>query len=220
MQYLDYLQQRLGGKSRLNGLLRLRDGRLIFAETLDLLDLAERHGTPLEISFCPLIERRIQEMHAYFDEARARAAYQGGFVYAYATKANFAEEVVRTALRGGAHYETSSAFDVRIAHQLWENGTLPGDRFVFCNGSKERPYIEAILALRRAGFANIVPILDDPAEFEALAGCAEPLLLGVRERKDPGDLEAGATYGYDRFGMLPDEMVTLAGRIATTHHRL
>ena len=85
-------------------------------------------------------------------------------------------------LNSGAHYETSSAFDVRIAHILWQNGVLPADRFVFCNGSKEQPYLDAILELRKAGFANVVPILDDPDEFEALAACPEPLLLGVRER--------------------------------------
>jgi arginine decarboxylase len=198
----------------------MRDGRVIFAGALDLLGLAERYGTPLEIAFCPLITRRIEQMRAYFAAARARAGYRGEFVYAYATKANFAEEVVRTAVGAGAHYETSSAFDVRIAHSLWRTGTLPGERFIFCNGSKEQPYIDAILELRRAGFANIVPILDDPDEFAALAGCPEPLLLGVRERKDPGDLAEGTTYGYDRFGMLPDELEALAARVAETEHTI
>jgi arginine decarboxylase len=193
---------------------------VIFADALDLLDLAERHGTPLEVSFCPLIAQRIHAMQAHFAAARVRAGYRGEFVYAYATKANFAEEVVRTAVRAGAHYETSSAFDVRIAHSLWRAGVLPAERFIFCNGSKEQPYVDAIVELRRAGFANIVPILDDPAEFVALAGCPEPLLLGVRERKDVGDLAEGATYGYDRFGMLPDELDALAARVAATPHRI
>src|SRR5436190_407114 len=167
--YLDHLRPHLQPDSRLNDFLQIRDGRLIFADALDLLDLVERHGAPLEVSFCPLITRRIQAMQSYFASARARAGYGGAFVYAYATKANFAEEVVRTAVGAGAHYETSSAFDVRIAHTLWQNGVLPSERFIFCNGSKEAPYIDAILDLRRAGFANVVPILDDAAEFEALA---------------------------------------------------
>ena len=220
MRYLDHLQPRLDPTGRLNDFLSLRDGRVIFADTLDLLDLVARYGAPLEISFCPLITRRVHAMLDHFAAAAARTSYGGAFVYAYATKANFAEEVVRTAIRSGAHYETSSAFDVRIAHRLWRNGVLPPDRFVFCNGSKERPYIEAILDLRLAGCANVVPIIDDPQEFEALAGCPEPLLLGVRERKDEGDLAAGITYGYDRFGLLPDEMVALARRVSGTHHRL
>jgi len=218
--YIEHIQPQLGPDGRLNDFLRLRDGRLIFADTLDLLEMVERYGAPIEISFCPLISRRIQAMHAYFADARARAGYRGDFVYAYATKANFAEEVVRTAISAGAHYETSSPFDVRIAHSLWQRGILPDDRYIFCNGSKERSYIDAMLQLRLAGFANIVPILDDPAEFEALAACPAPLLLGVRERKDPGDLAEGTNYGYDRFGMLPDELERLAARVAQTPHRI
>jgi arginine decarboxylase len=218
--YLDHLRPQLDAAGRLNDFIELRDDRIIFAGALDLLELVERHGAPLEISFCPLISRRVHAMHAHFAAARARADYRGDFVYAYATKANFAEEVVRTAVASGAHYETSSAFDVRIAQRLWQSGVLPPDRFVFCNGSKEQPYIDAILDFRQAGFANIVPILDDPDEFDALSACAAPLLLGVRERKDAGDLVEGATYGYDRFGMTPAELADLAARVAATPHQI
>ncbi len=218
--YQEHLAPRVGPDGRLNDFLDMRAGRLIFAGAIDLLELVERYGTPLEISYCPLITRRVQAMHAHFAAARTRAGYGGSFVYAYATKANFVEEAVRTAITAGAHYETSSAFDVRIAHRLWKSGVLPPDRFVLCNGSKEPAYIDAILDLRTAGFTNVVPVLDDPLEFEALASCPEPLLLGLRERKDPGDLAEGITYGYDRFGMLPAELETLAARVATTHHRI
>jgi arginine decarboxylase len=218
--YLEHLRPQMNAEGQLNDLLRIRDGRLVYADALDLLALVEKHGAPLEVSYCPRITRRIREMLSFFAEGRERAGYQGDLVYAYATKANFAEEVVRTAIASGAHYETSSAFDVRIAHILWQKGVLPDDRFVFCNGSKERPYIDAILELRRAGFANVVPILDDPEEFEALAACPEPLLLGVRERKDVGDLAEGITYGYDRFGLLPEELEALAERVAATPHRI
>src|SRR5215207_2553820 len=132
--YLDHIRPHLGADGRLNDFIELREDRVFFAGALDLLELVERYGAPLEVSFCPLITRRVREMHAHFAGARARASYGGDFVYAYATKANFAEEVVLTAVMAGAHYETSSAFDVRIAHQLWRNGVLPPDRFIFCNG--------------------------------------------------------------------------------------
>jgi arginine decarboxylase len=218
--YLDLMSPHLQPDGHLNDFIQIRDGRVIFGDALDLLALAERYGAPLEVAFCPLIARRIGAMRTYFAEARPRAGYGGDFVYAYATKANFAEEVVRTAIGAGANYETSSAFDVRIAHSLWRNGVLPSERFIFCNGSKEPAYIRAILELRRAGFANIVPILDDPEEFAALSACPEPLMLGVRERKDPGDLAEGLTYGYDRFGMAPGELALLATQVAATPHRI
>ncbi|HEU5089772.1 MAG TPA: arginine decarboxylase, partial [Roseiflexaceae bacterium] len=204
---------------RLNDFLAVRDRRVLF-DGVDLLALVERLGAPLEVSFCPRITTRVRDMQAIFARARADTGYPGEFVYAYATKSNFAEEVVRTAMTAGAHYETSSAFDVRIAQRLWRGGILPAERFIFCNGSKEPAYIRAIVDLREAGFANIVPILDDIHELEALSQCREPLLLGVRERKDAGDIAEGATYGYDRFGLLPDEMQQVAERLRGTPHRL
>jgi len=220
MRYLDHLSQWLDADGRLNDFLRLRDGRVIFAEELDVLALAGAHGVPLEISFCPQITRRVLAMEAHFAAARMQTGYRGDFIYAYATKANFAEEVVRTAVAAGAHYETSSAFDVRIAHQLWRRGTLPRGRLICCNGSKEPAYLDAIIALRTAGCDTIVPILDDLAELDALLACPAPLLIGVRERKDVGDLAEGIAHGYDRFGLLPEEMERAADRIAGTPHRL
>lgn len=217
--YHDYLLSQSDPQGQLNDFLSIRDGRLFFAD-LDLLTLADSHGSPLEVSFCPQITRRVQALQALFARVSEQLGYAGQFVYAYATKANFAEQVIRTAISSGAHYETSSPFDVRIATTLYKNGTLASDHFVFCNGSKEPAYLEAILALRRAGFANVVSILDDPEEFDALADCELPLLLGLRERKDAGDLRDGATYGYDRFGMSPAVMQALAQRIAGTRHKI
>lgn len=218
--YHHYLTGLFRQGEQINDTISVQNGRILFADTIDLLDMVARYGAPLEVSFCPLITRRVQEMQGLFAAARTAVGYQGDFVYAYATKANFAEEVVRTAISAGAHYETSSAFDVRIAHRLWRNGTLPSERFIFCNGSKEAAYLAAIRELRAAGFTNIVPILDDPQEFEQLADCPFPLMLGVRERKDAGDMAAGATYGYDRFGMTPAELVQLAARVAETPHTI
>lgn len=220
MRYADRLASLADSHGRLNEFIRVRDGNLLFADQVDLLGAVRQYGSPLEISYCPQITRRIHEMQAYFEQAIAKTGYAGRALYAYATKANFAEEVVRTAIQAGAHYETSSAFDVRIAQRLWAHGTLPSERFIFCNGSKEKAYIDAIIGLRRVGFANVVPIIDDLDEFEQLLACPEPLLMGVRERKDEGDLAEGATYGYDRFGLLPEEMEEVARRIAGTEHRL
>ena len=69
-------------------------------------------GHPLEVSYCPLVARQIDRLHGLGGRcARRNSATRAKFIYAYATKANFAEEVVRTAIAAGAHYETSSAFD-------------------------------------------------------------------------------------------------------------
>lgn len=66
--YLDHIRPHLDAAGHLNDFIDLRDGRVFFAGALDLLDLVGRYGSPLEVSFCPLIIRRIREMHAHIAE--------------------------------------------------------------------------------------------------------------------------------------------------------
>jgi arginine decarboxylase len=220
--YLDYVQNRygIGSEGMLTDFLSRRDGRLLLADRIDLSTMVERYGAPLEIAYCPLITEQVERMRDWAAAARQRTGYEGGFLYAYATKANFAEEVIRTALAAGVHYETSATSDVLIAHHLWRQGTLTDDRYMFCNGSKEDAYIDAIVALREAGYERIVPILDDLDELDALLErCAAPLLLGVRERH-AADAVNPAHPGGERFGLTPEEIDLVAERLAGTPHRL
>ena len=81
-------------------------------------------------------------------------------------------------------------------------------------------YRDAILALRAAGCATVVPILDDLAELEDyLARSPQPLRLGVRARPD-GDGVDGRTAAGARFGLTPGEIDRVAARLAGTPHRL
>jgi arginine decarboxylase len=220
--YLNYLQDRYGMEDEggLTDFLSRRDGRLLLADQIDLNAMIARYGAPLEIAYCPLISEQIERMQGWAAGARSLAGYKGAFLYAYATKANFAEEVVRTALASGAHYETSATADVLIAHHLWQQGVLPNDRFIFCNGSKEDAYVDAIVALREAGYTRVVPIIDDLRELDALiARCSSPLLLGVRERHAAEAVDAGHSGG-ERFGLTPDEIIQAAERLRGTPHRL
>lgn len=220
--FVDYLRGRyaIEADGRLTDFLSRRDGRLLLADQVDLTALAERYGAPLEIAYCPLITSQVENMRGWAEDARAATGYSGSFLYAYATKANFAEEVVRTALNAGAHYETSAAADVMIAHHLWAQGTLADDRYIFCNGSKEPFYIDAIVRLREAGYSRVVPILDDLDELDMLlARCSQPLLLGVRERH-PSDTVNPVHPGGERFGLTPDEVLKVAKRLEGTPHKL
>ena len=220
--YAGYVQERYGfaGTGVLTDFLSRRDERLLLGDTVDLGALVAQYGAPLEVAYCPLITQQVQNMLDYAREAAAQTGYAGGFLYAYATKANFAEEVVRTALRSGAHYETSAAADVVIAHHLWRQGVLSEDRYIFCNGSKEAAYLDGIVALRRAGYERVVAVLDDVAELdELIARCALPLLVGVRERHAPEVVDL-AHPGGERFGLTPTEIEQVVARLAGTPHQL
>ena len=213
--YREYLQARygVGDEGLLNDFISRRDGKLMFAN-VDLEALVAEHGAPLEIAYCPLITEQIDQMEAAAAEAQMLTGYAGRFIYAYATKANFSEEVVRTALQSGAHYETSSVADVRIATDLWRRGTLSPEHYVFCNGSKEDDYITAILKLRLAGNANAVPVLDDVDEWSSYRACPVPMHIGVRAR------EYAKCSGGDRFGLLPDEIDDVVTTLRGTPHQL
>lgn len=219
--FMEYLHERYGveAEGQLTDFLSRCNGRLMFDDRIDLSAMAERYGAPLEIVFCPLITKQVTRMLDYAAASRKATGYEGAFLYAYATKANFSEEVVRTALNAGVNYETSAAGDVVIAHHLWRQGTLNEERYIFCNGSKERPYINAILDLRRAGYERVVPILDDLHELEALIDCPLPLLFGVRERT-PVEHYDPMHPGNERFGLTQEEIAIAAERLAGTHHQL
>lgn len=218
--FASYVQERYGrpAEGPLNDFISRRNGRLILAERLDLHTLAQHYGAPLEVIYCPLITSQVQQMLHWAAQARQRANYAGAFLYAYATKANFAADAVQTALAAGAHYETSATADVRIAHHLWRQGIVPAACMVFCNGSKEPAYIDAIRDLRLDGHDGVVAILDDLNELARLIDCPAPLRFGMRERA-AGNRD-GRHLGNDRFGLTHDEMLVAAQQIAASPHCL
>ncbi len=220
--YLDWLRarypQHISADGRLNDLLAVRDNRLYFRE-LDLLATAQRYGSPLELVYTPLIAERVARMIAIFEEARGATGYRGQFIYANATKANVAEEVIRHALIGGAHYETSSSYDIDIARLLWQHGVLPGDRLLINNGFKIASYAENIKRLRREGYENILPVFDGPEEIERFADFALPLCVGLRQRIDHGVTTLAQLDSVEsRFGMGFAELSAQATRIAALPH--
>ncbi len=218
--YAQFLQDRynVGSEGPLADFLSRRDGRLLLGDTIDLNELAARYGAPLEVVYTPQITAQVTRMKGYAAQAREAVGYTAPFLYAYATKANFAAEAVRTALKAGVHYETSAAADVEVAHMLWREGILPSDRLIFANGSKEMHYLDAILRLRIAGNGNIVPVLDDLDEFQLLQRAQLPFRFGVRERA-AGNRD-GTHYGNDRFGLSSEEILFVAEALKSSRHSL
>ena len=218
--YADYIRDHNGfdGEGDITDFMTRDDGQLMLGGRVNLTELARSHGAPLEVVYTPQITTQVRRMRAWAEQARAQAEYAGEFLYAYATKANFAAEAVQTALQAGAHYETSAAADVVVAHSLFRQGILPADRLICCNGSKEPNYINAIKALRLDGCERVIPVLDDLDELEALSDTPAPLLLGVRERA-AGNRD-GSHPGNDRFGLTADEIELAAARISGTRHEL
>lgn len=218
--YGGYLQESYGIRNDrpLTDFLTRRNAQLYLGDRINLNMMASRYGAPLEIAYYPQITRQINNIHIWASQARRTTGYRGTFLYAYATKANFTAEVVQTALRAGAHYETSAAADVAIAAHLWREGELPDERLLLCNGSKDADYLAQICHLRQQGYKQIIPVLDDLAELTSLEVCTAPLQLGVRERA-AGNRNA-AQPGNDRFGLTVPEIDQIVAQLTHSHHRL
>ncbi len=222
--YLDYLRGRLGlNSTHLNQLnaalpefLHIENDHL-FCQDVDLAQLAHAWGTPLEVGFAPLVTRQVHQMHGYFAQAFAHANYQGKFTYAYATKAAQYEDLIRTALQAGAHYETSSPLDIMMARLHWKAGNLPSDRMVLANGFKTEQYVQNIVQLRHEGFQQIVPVLESEQEIDTFLRTGLDFEVGMRMQVDETILLDGDfSRVTSRFGIPYNQLDQVAKRLAST----
>jgi arginine decarboxylase len=184
--------------TRFNDYLQAVDGRLQM-DGVDLAQLMHDFGadqglgkilpSPLEIVYLPLIRRQIARMRQWFARAADESDYEGDFLYAYASKANAAEEVVRTTLGVGAHHEMSSTIDVDIVRLMKARGLLQPEQLLICNGFKPpgSPYMDNILRMRREHPA-LIPVLEDLDELTPLLNAGLAFDVGLRQK----------TYGRNR----------------------
>jgi arginine decarboxylase len=178
---------------RFNNYLSTVGGRL-HMDGLDLADLFVGGGegsvvlggvmpSPMEIVYLPIIRHKVEAMQRIFDEVRRELDYPGQFHYAYASKANAAEEVIRTTLRAGAHHEMSSTVDVDIARLMVKRGLLLADRFVICNGFKPAgtPYAANIVSFK-SDHDKLIPVLEDLSELPPLIDSGQHFDVGLRQK--------------------------------------
>jgi arginine decarboxylase len=208
-----------------NDYLCSRNGRLFFHD-LDLThlflgdgegpDLGRTLPSPLEIVYLPRIRRQIAFMNEVFAQVSGELGYDGRFHYAYASKANAAEEVIRTTLGAGAHHEMSSTVDVDIARIMIERGRLPPERIIVCNGFKPEgsAYALNIVQLRRQ-HEHVIPVLEDLSELPPLLESGLAFEVGLRQKSygaHAGEAEMNAANS--RFGMDLDNLWKAADYLA------
>lgn len=215
--YLEYLRGRFGlTTNQLTDSLFVENNRL-YCQDLDLLQISKEFGSPLEIGFTPLVTRQVQRMQGYFANAFQRKGYRSRFTYAYASKAAQYEDLIRTALQAGAHYETSSPMDLQMARLHWKAGNLPSDRMILTNGFKTAAYVQNIMQMRREGFKNIIPIIESAGEVAPFANSPFDFEVGLRLQVDRSILPHGDfSRVTSRFGVPQADIQAVAARIAAT----
>jgi arginine decarboxylase len=208
-----------------NDYLNVRDGRLYF-EDLDLAQLfvggrqdqglAKTLPSPLEIIYLPKIRQKIERMHQIFADVSAEIGYAGRFHYAYASKANAAEEVVRTTLGARAHHEMSGTVDVEIARLMISAGRLTPEQMVICNGFKAvgTDYADNIVRLKRE-HDNVIPVVEDFCELPPLIDSGLHFEVGLRQKSYGAHQNQAEMDAHNcRFGMDVDSIWKAAEAIA------
>ncbi len=153
----------------------------LFFHNIPLLEIIKQYGTPLKITYLPKIAEQIQKARRWFNVAMAKADYQGEYHYSYCTKSSHFSFVLEEVLKNDVHIETSSAFDINIVQELFEQGMIKKDKYIICNGFKRPQYHENIADLVNSGFINTIPILDNMQEIESYKkSFKKKAMLGIR----------------------------------------
>ena len=140
----------------------------LYFHNIPLMEIIKQYGTPLKISYLPKISENIQRAKRLFNVAMAKVDYEGDYHYCYCTKSSHFSFVLEEALKNDIHIETSSAFDLNIIQNLFENKRINKNTFIICNGYKRPQYLQSIAALCNDGFSNLIPIIDNTRELDLL----------------------------------------------------
>ena len=162
---------------------RTEEGELYFHD-IPLMEIIKQYGTPLKITYLPKISSQIQRAKRMFNVAIAKTDYQGSYNYCYCTKSSHFSFVLEEALKNDINLETSSAFDINLIQELYNQGLVDKDKFIVCNGYKRLPYLENIVGLYNDGWHNVVPIFDNMNEYYQLDKMLQnpdvPMKVGIR----------------------------------------
>jgi arginine decarboxylase len=162
----------------------VEDNALKF-HNVPLMDIIEKYGTPLKLTYLPKISQNINQARDFFGNAFKKHNYKGNYTYCYCTKSSHFSFVLEEALKAGVHIETSSSFDIPIVKKLHQKGLLTKQHYVVCNGFKRPLYRQYINELINDGFENVVPVLDDLNELDSYeAGATKPYKVGIRIASD------------------------------------
>jgi arginine decarboxylase len=162
-RYIDLIQQTFEFPTREFG---VDDKHNLEFNNVPLMDIINKYGTPLKITYLPKISEHIEHSRLLFKNAMKKYNYKGNYTYCYCTKSSHFKFILEEALKNNIHLETSSAFDMPIIKALYEDGKISKQTYIICNGHKRPQYLEYISDFLNQGFSNCIPVLDNLAEID------------------------------------------------------
>lgn len=116
------------------------NGKLI-ENSLNIARLAEKYGTPLEITNENIIRARAIQFIGLAEEAKRTVQYPYSVEFHYATKANPHSSFTKTAAKVGWGLETSSQFDLEHIRHAMLTGQINKKTRIYTNGIAPLPHM-------------------------------------------------------------------------------
>lgn len=193
-----------------------KSGELVIKEgnyQYNAMDLIKRFGTPLEVTFPFVIERRLNNLFEEFNRYIKFYNYHGRFFYHYPMKVNQNKEFVIPIISEGGNIEVSSANELWLVKKLWEQDQFSSKIRVICNGPKTSAYLGLISDLKSRGL-HIIPIIEDEDELAYFMNPKCSKLVGDLGIRVDVDVKVKSRWDkkFNRFGFSESE-ITNVGRI-------
>lgn len=189
-----------------------KEGNLVIKEgnyLYDLVNLAEKFGTSLEVVFPFIIEQRARELIDTFHDEFRHQKYRGKFWYHYPMKVNQNKEFILPLITEGAMLETASANELFLVKRLWEQNRFAPNLRVLCNGPKTEAYLNLVSQLKANGL-SIIPIIEGEDELDYLRKFSGD--VGIRLNIIDVKVDSHWDKKIDQFGFIPKQLLAL-GRI-------
>lgn len=182
-----------------------------------LMDIINKYGTPIKLSYLPKISENIQNSKGYFRNALQKFKYNADYYYCYCTKSSHFQFIMEEALKNEIHIETSSGYDLFIVNKLFETGKIDKNIYIICNGYKRELYTRKITELINGGFINCMPVLDNMDEFDRYEQNVNvDYQLGIRVAADE---EPNFAFYTSRLGIRYNDVLDFyKDRIASSKH--
>lgn len=182
-RYIDLIEQTFEFPTREFG---VDDHHNLLFNNVPLMDIIQKYGTPLKLTYLPKITEHIEHARLLFKNAMRKYNYKGSYTYCYCTKSSHFKFILEEALKNNIHLETSSSFDMPIIKALHEEGLVSKNTYIICNGHKRPLYLQYITEFLNEGFVNCVPVLDNLGEIDYYLehAKAETVQVGIRIATD------------------------------------
>jgi arginine decarboxylase len=201
--YQDYIEQTY---NYLAPELQVVNNQIIF-NGINTVDLAQKYGTPLKITYLPKISEKINLAKSWFNSAISKNNYNGKYHYCYCTKSSHFAFIINEAVKNRIGLETSSAYDIEIIKKLYSQNKISQNIDVICNGYKNETYLNKIVELVNMGFSDVFNIFDSVSEINLFASkVTQKIQVGLRVMVDE---YSDQNHHHSRFGISVEDIFAI-----------